>query len=100
MTKWLDHLFSSGWISGVAILVLWLVTLVATRTSPQPRQTLALLTPNAISGSALLAAFGLAMRGADLLWLALLLAVSLLAFLADLRIRLTAQASGLRRRTE
>ena len=88
MTGWLNDLFSSGWISGVAILVLWSVTLIATRRSSDPRRTLALLTPNAISGSALLAAFALAMRQADVIWMALLLSVSLLAFLADLRIRL------------
>lgn len=100
MTAWMIALFTSGWISGVAVLVLWSVTLVASLTSDEPRQTFASLAPNSVSGSALLTAFGLAMRAADIVWLALLLTVSLLAFLADLRIRLTAQAPGLRRRTE
>jgi hypothetical protein len=100
MTAWVTNMFTSGWISVVAVLVLWMVTLVAVRRSQQPKSTLAALTPNAISGSCLLAAFGLAMRQAPVPWLALLLSISLIAFLVDLRFRLAAQTPGLRRRTE
>ncbi len=100
MTASLVFLFTSGWISAVAIALLWAITLIVARRSPEPRSTFVNLAPNAISGSALLAAFGLAMRQTQVLWLALLLAISLVAFLIDLRIRLAAQASGLRRRTD
>jgi|GEM_PF-3040851 len=100
MTASLVFLFTSGYISAVAIALLWAITLIVARRSPEPRSTFVNLAPNAISGSALLAAFGLAMRQTQLLWLALLLAISLVAFLIDLRIRLAAQESGLRRRTD
>ncbi|AOG08978.1 MULTISPECIES: hypothetical protein [Rhizobium/Agrobacterium group] len=100
MTASLVFLFASGWISAVAIALLWAITLIVARRSPEPRSTFVNLAPNAISGSALLAAFGLAMRQTQVLWLALLLAISLVAFLIDLRIRLAAQDSGLRRRTD
>lgn len=100
MTASLVFLFTSGWISAVAIGLLWAITLIVARRSPEPRSTFVNLAPNAISGSALLAAFGLAMRQTQVLWLALLLAISLVAFLIDLRIRLAAQDSGLRRRTD
>lgn len=100
MTASLVFLFTSGWISAVAIALLWAITLIVARRSPEPRSTFVNLAPNAISGSALLAAFGLAMRQTQVLWLALLLAISLVAFLIDLRIRISAQASGLRRRTD
>lgn len=100
MTASLVFLFTSGYISAVAIALLWAITLIVARRSPEPRSTFVNLAPNAISGSALLAAFGLAMRQTQVLWLALLLAISLVAFLIDLRIRLAAQDSGLRRRTD
>lgn len=100
MKAWLVELFTSGLISGIAITVLWAVTLIAASRSHAPRTTLAVLMPNAISGSALLAALAIAIRQGPVSWLALLLAVSLIAFLVDLRLRLAAQASGLRRRTE
>ncbi|MDH4413609.1 MAG: hypothetical protein QE484_09895 [Rhizobium sp.] len=100
MTAWLFGLFSSGWISGVAITVLWTVTGIVAMRSANPRPVLASLAPNAVSGSALLAAFGLAIREAHVLWLACLLTVALVAFLVDLRIRLAGQASGLSRRTD
>jgi hypothetical protein len=100
MTATLAFLFTSGWISAVAIALLWAITLVVAGRSPEPRVTIANLAPNATSGSALLAAFGLAMRQTQVLWLALLLAISLVAFLIDLRIRLADQACGLRRRTD
>jgi hypothetical protein len=100
MTASLAFLFTSGWISAVAIALLWAITLIVAGRSPAPRLTVVNLAPNAISGSALLAAFGLAMRQTQVPWLALLLAISLVAFLIDLRIRLSVQASGLRRRTD
>ncbi|PYB71926.1 hypothetical protein [Rhizobium wuzhouense] len=100
MTAWLTAFFTSGWVSVIAILVLWTVTIAAARLSPAPRATLRALLANAVSGSALLAAFGGAMRQGPILLLAGLLALSLIAFLLDLRARLSAQASGLRRRTE
>lgn len=96
----LSTLFHTGGISVIAIVVLWALTLLASSRSPRPRQSLKAMTPNAVSGTALLAAFGLAMREAPLALLATLLAISLLAFLLDLRIRLYDQACGLRRRTE
>lgn len=100
MMGWLTTLFTSGWIGAMAILVLWTVTAVAAMRSQAPASTFRSLVPNAISGSALLAAFGIAIRQGPVPILALLLAVSLIAFLLDLRSRLAAQASGLRRRTE
>lgn len=98
--RWVAETFTSGWISVLAILVLWTLVLLTARRAPNPKTTLASLAPNGVSGSALLAAFGLAMRQGPIPWLAFLLAVSLIAFLIDLRIRLAGQASGLRRRTE
>lgn len=100
MTVWLTALFTSGWISVIAILILWAVTVSAALRSTAPGGTLRSLVPNAISGSALLAAFGVAMRQGPVPLLAALLAISLIAFLVDLRSRLSAQAPGLRRRTE
>jgi hypothetical protein len=100
MTAWLTELFTSGWISVVAVLVLWLVILMAARRAPHPMTTVKGLVPNGLSGSALLAAFGLAMRQGPVPWLALLLTVSLITFVVDIRIRLASQASGFRRRTE
>lgn len=100
MTAWLSGIFTSGWISVVAGLVLWALVLTAARRTSRPSATFKQLLPNALSGSALLVAFGLAMRQAPIPWLALLLAVSLIAFIFDLRVRLGGQASGLRRRTE
>lgn len=98
--RWVSEIFTSGWISVLAILVLWTIVLLAAQRAPNQKTTLASLAPNGVSGSALLAAFGLAMRQGPIPWLAFLLAVSLIAFLIDLRIRLAGQASGLRRRTE
>lgn len=100
MIDWLAPLFASGLISLVAIVVLWLVTYAAARRSAAPVRTFVSLTPNAVSGSALLAAFGIGMRQGHVGWLALLLTISLIAFLIDLRLRLAAQASGFKRRTE
>jgi hypothetical protein len=100
MTAWLTQIFISGWISVVAVLVLWSVIAAVAMRSPRPDLTIKTLAPNAISGSCLLAAFGLAMRQAHVLWLAALLAASLIAFLVDLKMRLADQASGLSRRTE
>lgn len=100
MMHWLTTLFQSGWIAAIAILVLWIVTTVAAFQSATPASTFRTLMPNAISGSALLAAFGVAIRDGPVSVLAILLAVSLVAFLADLRSRLGNQAAGLRRRTE
>ncbi len=88
MIAWVTQIFTSGWISVVAIVVLWAVTLLAARRALSPKSTLAGLVPNAVSGSCLLAAFGLAMRQGPVPWLALLLTASLVAFLIDLRIRL------------
>ncbi len=88
MTAWLTQIFTSGWISVVAIFVLWAVIVLAAGRPPRPRSVLVSLIPNAISGSCLLAAFGLAMRQGPLPWLAILLTASLIAFLVDLRIRL------------
>lgn len=100
MTAWITALFTSGWISVIAILVLWTVTSIAAWQSPTPAAMLRSFAPNAISGSTLLAAFGVAIRQGPIPVLAALLAVSLIAFLLDLRARLATQAPGLRRRTE
>jgi hypothetical protein len=100
MTSWLTQLFLSGWISVIALVVLWSVLLVIGLRSASPGDMLRQLVPNAVSGSCLLIAYGIAMRQAPLLWHALLLAIALIAFLIDLRLRLAAHASGLRRRTE
>lgn len=100
MMHWLTTLFLSGWIAAIAILVLWMVTTVAAMQSATPALTFRSLVPNAVSGSALLTAFGVAIRDGPVPVLAVLLTVSLVAFLVDLRSRLGSQASGLRRRTE
>lgn len=100
MMAWFTALFTSGWISVIAIFVLWTVTIMAAWQSPTPTAMLCSFIPNAISGSALLAAFGVAIRQGPIPVLAALLAVSLIAFLLDLRSRLATQAPGLRRRTE
>jgi len=100
MIDWLAPLFTSGLISVIAIGVLWLVTFAAAKRSAKAIRTFGLLVPNAISGSALLAAFGIGIRQGHVGWLALLLTTSLIAFLVDLRLRLAVQAPGLRRRTE
>ncbi len=100
MTAWFATLFTSGWISVFAISILWTITVMAAARTPAPAATLRALLPNAVSGTALLAAFGVAMRQGPIVLLAGLLGVSLIAFLLDLRARISAQASGLRRRTE
>lgn len=100
MMEVLATLFDTGWISAIAVLVLWAVTVTVSRRSYLPWKTFRTLMANAVSGTALLVAFGLALRGAPLLLLASLLAIALVAFLLDLRARLACQASGLRRRTE
>lgn len=94
MTAWLSPLFSSGLISVIAIGVLWIVTLAAARRSPPAMRTFLTLTPNAVSGSALLAAVGVGMRQGPIEWLALLLTISLIAFLVDLRLRLRGLSAG------
>lgn len=100
MTAWLTQFFLSGWISILALAVLWSTILVAGLRSPSPGTALVRLLPNAVSGSCLLAAFGIATRQGPIAWQALLLGISLIAFLVDLRLRLADHASGLRRRTE
>ncbi|THV23808.1 hypothetical protein [Peteryoungia ipomoeae] len=100
MMEVLATLFDTGWISAIAVLVLWAVTLTVSQRSHLPWKTLKTLMANAVSGTALLVAFGLALRGAPPFLLASLLAIALVAFLVDLRARLACQASGLRRRTE
>ncbi|MBC2771939.1 hypothetical protein H6M51_03645 [Rhizobium sp. AQ_MP] len=100
MTAWLVYIFASGWISVVAIVILWAIVFTVAGRSSLVGASLKLLAPNAVSGTALLAAFGLAMRQAPVGYLAGLLALSLIAFLIDLRLRISDQAAGLSRRTE
>lgn len=93
-------LLLSGWISVVAVAILWVETAVICLMSPKPLLRLRLLLANSLSGSCLLAALGLALSDGNPFAIAVLLGGSLISHAIDMVIRLAGQAPGLRRRTE
>lgn len=86
MTLLLDAL-TTGWICLFAILVLWVETTILSLISPSPKRRFRALFANACSGTCLLAALGLALRGAGPISILVLLAASLVAHGADILLR-------------
>lgn len=86
MTLLLDAL-ADGWISLFAILVLWVETALLSLMSRNPGRRFRTLFANACSGTCLLAALGLALRGDGPIWILALMAASLLAHGADILLR-------------
>jgi hypothetical protein len=99
MALLLDGL-ASGWISLFAILVLWLETAALCLIAPQRWRRFRALCPNALSGTCLLSALGLALRGQGPIWILALLAASLVAHAADILVRRQDQGRLFSRRTE
>jgi hypothetical protein len=83
LLEWL----ANGWISLFAILVLWVETALLSLLSGQPWRRFRALCANALSGSFLLLALGLALRGQGPMWILALLAASLVAHAADILTR-------------
>mgnify|MGYP000992920028 CR=1 FL=1 len=99
MTLLLDAL-ATGWLCLFAILVLWLETLVLSLVSGNPRRRFRALFANACSGTCLLSALGLALRGNSPIWILVLLAASLVAHAIDILLRGPIQGRAFSRRTE
>ncbi len=83
MTLLLDGL-QNGWICLFAILVLWVETAALSLRSSEPGRRFGSLCANACSGTCLLAALGLALRGENPIWILILLAASLVAHALDI----------------
>lgn len=96
----LSDLFVSGWIAVVAIAVLWLETVALCLMAPSPLSRFRALLANAMSGTCLLAAVGVALRDGHFLWIAALMGGSLLAHGLDVVSRLSGHAAAFSRRTE
>jgi len=94
------ELLSSGWISALAVAVLWIETAVLSMLSREPMKRLRALFANACSGTCLLIAVAVALRGDNPLWIMALMAGSLIAHGFDIVLRTPAQADGLSRKTE
>ena len=90
----------SGWLTSIAVAILWIETALLCAMAPTPLARLRMLAANAASGSCLLLALGVALQGGDPVWIATLLALSLLAHALDVLQRLGYQAGALRRKTE
>jgi len=99
MTLLVDWL-NSGWIIALAVVILWAETAVLSMLARQPLQRFLTLCANACSGTCLLVAVALALRGDSALWILVLLAGSLIAHGIDILSRGLFQAPLLRRRTE
>jgi hypothetical protein len=99
MTLLLDGL-ANGWISLIAILILWVETLVLSLLSSRPQRRFRALWANACSGTCLLAALGLALRGVGPIWILVLLAGSLVAHGIDILLRAPPHGRVFSRRTE
>ncbi|NBN63101.1 hypothetical protein GWI72_00115 [Microvirga tunisiensis] len=99
MTLLADWL-ARGWICAAALAVLWAELVLLCALAPHPRQRLGQLLPNVLAGSCLLVALGLALTGASALAILVVLALSLVAHVADVASRLGPQASRLSRNTE
>ena len=91
---------ANGWISLFAILVLWVETAALSLLSPRRWQRFRTLCPNALSGTCLLCALGLALRGQGPIWILALLAASLVAHAADILMRRQDQGRLFSRSTE
>lgn len=96
LLEWLN----SGWISAVAVAILWTETIALSMLSHQPLRRFRALLANACSGTCLLVAVGMALRGDGAVWILALLAGSLVAHGVDILSRGLLQAGPLRRRTE
>jgi len=99
MTLLLDAL-TTGWISLFAILVLWVETVALSWLSTKPQRRFRALFANACSGTCLLAALGLALRGDSPILILALLAGSLVAHAVDILLRGSGQRRAFSRRTE
>lgn len=99
MTLLLDAL-TSGWISLFAILVLWVETAALSFMSGRPQRRFRTLWANACSGTCLLAALGLALRGQGTIWILVLLFASLVAHGIDILLRGPSHGRVFSRRTE
>lgn len=86
MTLLLDAL-NNGWICLFAVIVLWTETAVLSLRSSNPLQRFRDLCANACSGTCLIAALGLALRGDSPIWILGLLAASLVAHAVDILLR-------------
>lgn len=96
LLEWL----SSGWISALAVFILWAETAALALLSSDRLRRFRALSANACSGTCLLIAVGLALRGENPLWILVLLAGSLVAHGVDILMRDPGQAGALSRRTE
>jgi hypothetical protein len=96
LLDWLN----SGWISAFAVAILWAETAALSMLASRPLRRFWSLSSNACSGTCLLAAVGLALRGDNPLWILALLAGSLVAHGIDIVARGLFQARALSRRTE
>ncbi|KQW29640.1 hypothetical protein ASE36_14610 [Rhizobium sp. Root274] len=88
MIQAVDYLFNSGWITALALAVLWLGTAAICAASRMPWTLFRSLLANALSGSCLLLAVGVALTDMGVLWVAVLMAGSLVAHGTDLWLRL------------
>jgi hypothetical protein len=86
MTLLLDAL-NNGWICVFAVMVLWVETAVLSLRSGDPKGRFRELCANACSGTSLIAALGLALRGDSPIWILVLLAASLVAHAIDILLR-------------
>jgi hypothetical protein len=89
----LEYLFRSGWVTALALAVLWLGTAAICAVSSSPWMRFRLLLANALSGTFLLLAVGAALKDMGVVWVAVPMAGSLVAHGTDLWLRL-----GVRRR--
>jgi hypothetical protein len=99
MTVLIDML-NSGWISALAIAILWIETVVLSLLSRDPLRKFRTLAANACSGACLLLAVGLALGKQNPLWVLALLAGSLVAHGVDILLRAEPHEETFRRRTE
>ncbi len=83
-----EYLFRSGWVTAIALTVLWLGTAVLCARSRRPWTLFKSLLANALSGTFLLLAVGAALADKNITWIAGLMVGSLLAHAADLWQRL------------
>lgn len=84
----LEYLFRSGWVTILALSVLWLGTAAICAASSRPWILFRALLANALSGTFLLLAVGAALTDMPVLWVAAPMAGSLVAHGTDLWLRL------------
>lgn len=90
----LDYLFRSGWVTALAVAVLWLGTAAICAASSRPWVLFRMLLANALSGTFLLLAVGAALKDMSVVWVAVPMAGSLLAHGTDLWLRLDVRRRG------